>query len=51
VFRRVASRPFAPPAFDTVKEGARKQLIEQTIKAHVEGLRAKAKIELPAAAK
>lgn len=47
VFRRVASRPFSPPPFDQVKEGARKQLIEQNIAAHVEALRAKAKIELP----
>jgi len=47
VFRRVGSRPFSPPPFEQVQEGARKQLIEQNIKAHVDALRAKAKIELP----
>ena len=48
VFRRVGSRPFSPPPFEQVQEGARKQLIEQNIAAHVEALRTKAKIELPA---
>lgn len=47
VFRRVGSRPFSPPPFEQVQEGARKQLIEQNIAAHVEALRKKAKIELP----
>jgi peptidyl-prolyl cis-trans isomerase C len=50
VFRRVASRPYTPPAFEQVQEGARKQLLEQQLAAHVEALRAKAKIELPAPA-
>ena len=47
VYRRVASRPFAPPPFEQVKDGARKQLLDQMLAERVEALRAKAKIEMP----
>lgn len=44
VLRRLESRPFAPPSLDEVREGARRQLIEQGLKDYVGGLRAKAQI-------
>jgi peptidyl-prolyl cis-trans isomerase C len=47
VYRRVASRPYAPPPFEQVKDGARKQLLDQMLAERVEALRAKAKIEMP----
>lgn len=49
VVKRQASRPFTPPAFDDVKEGARKQLQEKALAEQVKALRAKAKIEFPPA--
>jgi peptidyl-prolyl cis-trans isomerase C len=48
VFKRVASRPFAPPPFEQVKEGARKQLVDRAVADKVKALRASAKIETPA---
>ena len=50
VAKRVASRPFTPPPFEQVKDGARKQLVDQALAQQVKALRDKAKIELPAAA-
>jgi peptidyl-prolyl cis-trans isomerase C len=44
VLRRAESRPFAPPSFDSVKEGARAQLIQQAVADQVKALRSKAKI-------
>ncbi len=49
VIKRAASRPFTPPPLEQVKDGARKQLTDQAIAVQVKALRAKAKIELPAA--
>lgn len=45
VLRRVESRPFSPPSLEDVREGARRQLIEQGLKDYVAGLRAKAQID------
>lgn len=50
VVKRVASRPYTAPAFDQVKDGARKQLVDQALAEQVKALRAKAKIEIPVAA-
>lgn len=44
VLRRVETRPFAPPPLEDVREGARRQLIEQGLKDYVSSLRAKAQI-------
>ena len=44
VLRRAESRPFTPPAFDTVKEAARGQLIERALEDYLAGLRGKAEI-------
>lgn len=46
VFKRVASRPFAPPPFEQVEAGARKQLVDQKLAEKVRALRTEAKIEL-----
>lgn len=46
VIRREASRPFAPPSFEQVREGAKRQLIEQAIADKVKALREQAKIEI-----
>jgi peptidyl-prolyl cis-trans isomerase C len=50
VYRRVASRPFAPPPFEQVREGARKQYTDQLLAERVAALREKAKIEMQAPA-
>lgn len=47
VLRRVESRPFQPPAFDQVRAGARRQLVERAIADKVKALRAQADIALP----
>lgn len=44
VFKRVAARPFTPPAFEQVREGARKQLTDQAIADKTKSLREKATI-------
>lgn len=44
VLRRLESRPFTAPSLDEVREGARRQLIEQGLKDYVSSLRAKAQI-------
>lgn len=44
VLRRAESRPFAPPALDTVREGARRVLVDRALAEHVAALRAKATI-------
>ena len=44
VFKRVASRPFAPPPFEQVRDGARKQLVDQALADKAKALREKAKI-------
>jgi peptidyl-prolyl cis-trans isomerase C len=49
VFKREASRPFVPPSYDDVREGARKQLLEQAMADKVKALREKAKIDIAAA--
>ena len=49
VVKRVESRAYSPPPFEQVREGARKQLIDQAIAAEVKTLREQAKIEMPAA--
>ena len=51
VYRRVASRPFSPPPFEQVREGARKQYTEQLVAERVAALREKAKIEIATPAK
>jgi peptidyl-prolyl cis-trans isomerase C len=50
VLRRLEARPFSPPSLEQVREGARRQLIEQGLKDYVGGLRAKAQISTGAAA-
>jgi peptidyl-prolyl cis-trans isomerase C len=47
VLRRVESRPFQAPAFDQVRAGARRQLVERAIADKVKALRAQADIALP----
>ena len=47
VVRRIASRPFTPPAFETIKEGARRELAEQLLRERIKALREKAKVTLP----
>lgn len=49
VVKRVASRPYTPPPFEQVKEGARKQLLDKALAERVKALRDQAKIEMPAA--
>jgi peptidyl-prolyl cis-trans isomerase C len=49
VFKREASRPFVPPSYDDVREGARKQLLEQAMADKVKALREKAKIDIAVA--
>lgn len=50
VLRRAESRPFFPPAFETVKEAARQQLAERAMKDYIAGLRSKAKVAVGASA-
>lgn len=50
VVRRAASRPFVPPPIETVKEGARRQIIDTALRDYVAGLRAKAVIHRGASA-
>lgn len=47
VFRRVASRPYTPPPYEQVRDGARKQLTDRLIAERVAALRGQAKIEVP----
>lgn len=44
VFRRVGARPYTPPSFEQVREGARKQLTEQALADKAKSLREKATI-------
>lgn len=44
VLRRAESRPFVPPPFEQVKEGARQQLTERALKDYIAALRAKAQV-------
>lgn len=44
VFKRVAERPFTPPPFEQVREGARKQLTDQALADKAKSLKEKAKI-------
>lgn len=44
LLHRVASRPFSPPPIDSVREGARQQILESALKDYVAALRAKAQI-------
>lgn len=46
VVKRIASRPYAPPPFEQVREGARKQLIDRALADQVKALREKARIEI-----
>jgi peptidyl-prolyl cis-trans isomerase C len=48
VLRRAESRPFIPPAFDTVKEAARAQLGERALKDYIAGLRSKGEVAVSA---
>lgn len=50
VLRRAESRPFVPPAFETVKEAARQQLAERAMKDFVAGLRSKSEVAVGASA-
>ncbi len=45
VFQRVASRPFAPPPFEDVREGIRKQAGDEFLEEKIAALRARARIE------
>ncbi|MBD8525341.1 peptidyl-prolyl cis-trans isomerase [Pseudomarimonas arenosa] len=44
VVRLVESRPFVPPPLESVKTGAKQQLVEKALKEYVESLRTKAQI-------
>lgn len=44
VFKRAASRPFSPPPFEQVREGARKQLVDQALSDKAKALREQATI-------
>jgi peptidyl-prolyl cis-trans isomerase C len=46
VFKREASRPFAPPPFEQVKDGARKQVMDAAIAEKVKALRDTASITI-----
>lgn len=48
VYKREASRAFAPPPLEQVAEGARRQLAEKRLAEQVQALRSKARIELSA---
>ncbi len=50
LLHRVASRPFAPPPIDSVREGARQQILDNALKDYVAALRAKAQIATGASA-
>ncbi len=45
VLHRIASRPFNPPSFDDVREGARTLLIERAVGERVRALRSEAKVQ------
>lgn len=47
VVQRRASRPFNPPPFEEVKDGARRQLVERALADKVKALRDTARIERP----
>ena len=49
VLRLVESRPFVPPAFEQVREGARQQLVNQALADRVRALRSTASIAAPGA--
>jgi peptidyl-prolyl cis-trans isomerase C len=51
VLRRIESRPFSPPTFDEVKDGARSLLIERAVGERVRALRAAARVQQTAASK
>jgi peptidyl-prolyl cis-trans isomerase C len=44
VLRRIAARPFNPPPIDSIRDGARRQIVEAAIKEFVDGLRTRATI-------
>lgn len=48
VLRLIESRPFSPPPLESVREGARRQVIDQAIRDYVAGLRAKAEVSTSA---
>ncbi len=50
VLRRAESRPFTPPPFEQVRDGARQQLTERALKDYIAALRAKAQVATGAAA-
>lgn len=45
VLHRIASRPFSPPSFEEVREGARSLLIERAVGERVRALRSEAKVQ------
>lgn len=45
VLRRIESRPFAPPAFEEVQDGARSLLIERAVGERVRALRGAARVQ------
>jgi peptidyl-prolyl cis-trans isomerase C len=49
VIRRVAERPFEPPAFEQVREGVRQQMLGQALADRVRALRAAAQVTAPGA--
>lgn len=49
VLRRVASRPFEPPAFESVRAGIEQQLAQQAVAERVRALRGTARIAAPGA--
>lgn len=44
VLRRIAARPFNPPSIESIREGARRQIVEAALKEFVDGLRTRATI-------
>lgn len=50
VLRRLESRPFTPPGLEQVREGARRQVVENALRDYLAGLRAKAEISSTAGA-
>jgi len=47
VLRRVESRPFQPPPFEQVREGARRHLVDRAVAEKLEALREQADVVLP----
>jgi parvulin-like peptidyl-prolyl isomerase len=45
VLRRIASRPFSPPAFEEVQDGARTLLVERAVGERVRALRGAARVQ------